>query len=200
MGNSIKKLNDIKNGIDFLKDYSFELIFGVCIALIILFSIYRKYKGEKGSWSTKYFYDSKTSSSFVDKNDFKTNRVRTDSKGEIECRRVLEKIFNKPFNKARPNFLNNPVTGGNFNLELDCYNDELQIAVEFNGQQHYKYVPYFHKNNEAFLNQKYRDDMKRRMCKDENIILIEVPYTVKVENIERFIKDELKMKLSRFNR
>jgi hypothetical protein len=42
--------------------------------------------------------------------------------------------------------------------------------------------------------------MKRRMCKDENIILIEVPYTVKVENIERFIKDELKMKLSRFNR
>ena len=199
MGNSIKKLNDIKNGIDFLKDYSFELIFGVCIALIILFSIYRKYKGEKGSWSTKYFYDSKTSSSFVDKNDFKTNRVRTDSKGEIECRRVLEKIFNKPFNKARPNFLNNPVTGGHFNLELDCYNDELQIAVEFNGQQHYKYVPYFHKNNEAFLNQKYRDDMKRRMCKDENIILIEVPYTVKLENIERFIKDELKIKLSRFN-
>ena len=197
MGNSLKKINDVKNGIDFLKDYSFELIFGVCIALIILFSIYRKYKGEKGSWSTKYFYDSKTSSSLVDKNDFKTNRVRTDSKGEIECRRVLEKIFNKPFNKARPNFLNNPVTGGNFNLELDCYNEELKIAVEMNGQQHYKYVPFFHKNYEAFLNQKYRDDMKRRMCKDENIILIEVPYTVKLENIERFIKDELRMKLSR---
>jgi hypothetical protein len=128
------------------------------------------------------------------------NRVRADSKGEIECRRVLEKIFNKPFNKARPNFLNNPVTGGNFNLELDCYNEDLQIAVEYNGLQHYKYVPYFHKNNEAFLNQKYRDDMKRRICKDENIILIEVPYTVKVENIERFIKDELRIKLSRFNR
>jgi hypothetical protein len=199
MGNSIKKINDIKNGIDFLKDYSFELIFGVCIILIILFSMHRKYKGEKGSWSTNYFYDSKTTS-LVDKNDSKMNRVRSDSKGEIECRRVLEKIFNKPFNKARPNFLNNPVTGGNFNLELDCYNEDLQIAVEYNGLQHYKYVPYFHKNNEAFLNQKYRDDMKRRICKDENIILIEVPYTVKVENIERFIKDELRIKLSRFNR
>jgi hypothetical protein len=161
--------------------------------------MHRKYKGEKGSWSTNYFYDSKTTS-LVDKNDSKMNRVRSDSKGEIECRRVLEKIFNKPFNKARPNFLNNPVTGGNFNLELDCYNEDLQIAVEYNGLQHYKYVPYFHKNNEAFLNQKYRDDMKRRICKDENIILIEVPYTVKVENIERFIKDELRIKLSRFNR
>ena len=192
MGNSIKKLNDMKNGIDFLKDYSFELIFGICVIFLILFSMYRKYNGEKGSWSTNYFYDS----SF---NSKKNNSFsRPDSKGEIECRRVLEKIFNKPFNKARPNFLNNPVTGGNFNLELDCYNEELQIAVEYNGVQHYKYVPYFHKNNEAFLNQKYRDDMKRRMCNDQNIILIEVPYTVKLENIERFIKDELRIKLTTF--
>jgi hypothetical protein len=190
MGNVIKKINDIKNGIDFLKDYSFELILGVCIILIILFSIYRRYQGEKGSWSTNYFYDAN-----FDKSSNK-NRVRSDSKGEIECRRVLEQIFNKPFNKARPDFLNNPVTGGHFNLELDCYNEELKIAVEYNGAQHYKYVPYFHKNNEAFLNQKYRDDMKRRICKDQNIILIEVPHTVKVENIERFIKDELKIKLS----
>ena len=53
-----------------------------------------------------------------------------------------------------------PVTGGNFNLELDCFNKELRIGLEYNGVQHYKYVPYFHKNKEAFLNQKYRDDMK----------------------------------------
>ena len=191
MGNSIKKINDIKNGIDFFKDYSFELIFVICVIFLILFSIYRRYNGKKGSWSTNYFYDSS-----FDKNNSKIiNRVRPDSKGEIECRKVLEKIFNKPFNKARPDFLNNPVTGGNFNLELDCYNEELQIALEYNGIQHFKYVPYFHKNNEAFLNQKYRDDMKRRICKEQNIILIEVPYTVKLENIERFIKDELRMKL-----
>lgn len=190
MGNIMKKINDIKDGVSFLKDYSFEIILGICIILIIAFSIYRKYIGEKGSWSNTYYYDSK-----FDNNNFKINRIKTESKGEIECRRVLEKIFNKPFNKARPNFLNNPVTGGNFNLELDCYNEELKIAVEYNGVQHYKYVPYFHKNKEAFLNQKYRDDMKRRICKEKRIILIEVPYSVKVENIEMFIKNELKMKL-----
>ena len=71
-----------------------------------------------------------------------------ESKGEKECRKVLENLFNKPFSKSRPDFLRNPVTGGNFNLELDCYNQELSLAVEYNGIQHYKYVPYFHRNND----------------------------------------------------
>ena len=88
--------------------------------------------------------------------------------------------------------MNNPVTGGNFNLELDCYNQDLNIACEYNGAQHYKYIPYFHKNKEAFYNQRYRDELKRRICKDNGIILIEVPHTVKTENIENYISKELK--------
>ena len=115
-----------------------------------------------------------------------------DSKGELECRRVLQKIFRKPFDKARPDFLRNPVTGGNFNLELDCYNPELKLACEYSGQQHYKYLPFFHRNKDAFLNQKYRDELKLRMCKDNGITLIEVPYVVKIENIEGFLKKELR--------
>ncbi|NQZ58906.1 MAG: carbohydrate-binding protein [Lentisphaeraceae bacterium] len=53
--------------------------------------------------------------------------------------------------------MRNPVTGGSHNLEIDCYNDELRIGVEYQGRQHYSFNPRFHKNKEAFRNQQYRD-------------------------------------------
>jgi hypothetical protein len=167
-----------------------EILIAFCISFIIIYGLYRIITRKKGSWSNTYStYNVKDINNISSSTNKKV--PPKESKGEIECKRVLEKIFNKPFNKSRPDFLNNPVTGGNHNLELDCYNKELRLAVEYNGKQHYEYTPYFHRNKEHFLNQKYRDDMKRRMCRDHNIVLIEVPYTVKIENIENFLLTEL---------
>lgn len=166
-------------------EYGFEILLGLCILFILLYAFYRFCTGQKGTWSNFRISPNRAIRQVKPKKGIK------ESKGETECRRVLEMIFNKPFPKDRPSFLNNPVTGGNFNLELDCFNKELKIAVEYNGAQHYKYIPYFHKNKEAFLNQKYRDEMKRTKCKENGIKLIEVPYTVPIPDIERYIKDEL---------
>ncbi len=58
------------------------------------------------------------------------------------------------------------------------------------GAQHYKFIPHFHKNKEAFRNQQYRDELKRRMCDDNNVTLIEVPYTVK--DIPTYLYNKLK--------
>jgi len=162
--------------------------------LFILFIYNLVFSTSEGSWTKKKYYD--LLSYPIHKDEKQTYNIiekgeSNDSKGEIECRRVLRKIFNKPFHKARPSFLNNPVTGGSFNLELDCYDSDLKIAVEYQGKQHYVYTPFFHKNKEHFLNQKYRDDMKRRMCKENNIKLIEVPYDVKIKEIENYIRQKL---------
>jgi len=180
------------------KTYSFEILIISCVIFIIIYAVYNKYKGEIGTWSSDsyndYFPYIISKKHFVSPiiNDYQSREpTKTDSKGEIECRRVLENIFKRPFNKNRPNFLNNPVTGGKHNLELDCFNQELQIGCEYNGQQHYKYIPHFHKNKESFLNQKYRDDMKRRICKEHNIYLIEVPYTIKINDIQDYLENEL---------
>lgn len=164
--------------------FSYYAIFAIVILIFIFCgAVYNKLMGFTGSYSYDTFFNNN-----VQQRYFK--QPKSTSKGEDECRKSLQLLFNRPFYSQRPNFLQNPVTGGNFNLELDCYDEDLRLAVEYNGIQHYKYIPYFHKNYEAFLNQKYRDDMKRRICIDNNIILIEVPYTVKLKDIYEYIRKE----------
>jgi hypothetical protein len=164
------------------KDHGFEILLVVCVAFILIFALFRI--GKKGTYSSTYRYSPGKKP--------KRRGPPKESKGEAECRRCLQDIFKKPFPSKRPDFLRNPVTGGNYNLELDCYNAEMSLAVEYSGIQHYKYVPYFHRNKDAFLNQKYRDDMKKRICKEYGINLIEVPYTVKVEDIRAYLIKNLK--------
>ena len=65
------------------------------------------------------------------------------------------------------------------NLELDIYNDDLKIAIEYNGEQHYKFIPFFHKDVVAFENQQLRDSFKRKVCDEMGIQLICIKYTLK---------------------
>jgi len=179
----VKFINDIR---DFWDKKGFEIVFWGSLILIFICIVMRI--GKDGKYD-EYMWDD---SLFVNRQKIKIEKEKKESTGEAVCRKYLEQRFRKPFRNIRPDFLRNQVTSsGNkqINLELDCYNPELRLAVEYNGAQHYKYIPYFHKNNEAFLNQKYRDEMKKYKCRDMGIVLIEVPYTVK--NIEGHIESEL---------
>ena len=53
------------------------------------------------------------------------------------------------------------------------------IWLEYNGLQHYFRNEYFHKNISDFIDQLNRDIRKREYCKNNNIRLIEIPYTLK---------------------
>lgn len=181
--------------INFWKKHGFEIVTIASVIFIIVVALYQWLfgKNRSGTYSSHYFYTKNIPSvNSSGKQSSSPFYIPKESKGEVKCRQVLESYFNKPFDKIRPDFLKNPVTGGDYNLELDCYNDELKLALEYNGIQHYKYIPYFHRNKEAFLNQKYRDEMKRVKCKENGVILIEVPYTVKENEIESYVHSELK--------
>lgn len=122
----------------------------------------------------------------------KPKRKKCENKNENHCRSVLEKIFNKPFPTIRPDFLKSPKTGKN--LELDCFNEDMGLALEYNGVQHYKFSPYFHKTKKDFLSQVHRDDWKRNKCREKGIILLEIPYWITMDKLENYIKKELKKK------
>lgn len=96
------------------------------------------------------------------------------SKGEVILDMYLKRRFNYRFCKTRPDFLKNPVTGRN--LEYDFYCDRLKLAIEYNGKQHYKYVPLYHKTYDDFKSQIYRDNFKKQKSKEMNISLIIIPY------------------------
>uniref|UniRef100_A0A6C0LVX5 Uncharacterized protein n=1 Tax=viral metagenome TaxID=1070528 RepID=A0A6C0LVX5_9ZZZZ len=171
----------------------FEICLGICLGFLIIFGIYNKLRGFSGTFSEKgkYYTAPKYIHKYIpNKNNTSTGSRAKESKGESECRRVLQSLFNRKFASSRPDFLRNPVTGGNFNLELDCYDSNMKLAVEYNGVQHYVYTPYFQKSKAHFLNQKYRDDMKQRICKENGVVLITVPYTVKIKDIQSFIVNE----------
>jgi hypothetical protein len=116
--------------------------------------------------------------------------IKPRKSSEDRCREVLEEIFGKRFPTVRPSFLKNPHTGKN--LELDCYNDELKLAVEYNGEQHYKYTSKFHRSTEDFKYQLWKDELKAKLCLIEGVELIVVPYTVKYSDIPDYIIDRLK--------
>ena len=116
-------------------------------------------------------------------------RSGAESRGEAICRKVLEDIYKVEFPKARPDFLINPQTG--YNLELDGYNCDLQIAFEYQGIQHYVYPNIYHKSLEEFNYQRQKDDFKFEVCDKAGIYLITVPYLVPHNQIYNYIVERL---------
>ena len=120
-----------------------------------------------------------------------------DSRPEALCCSIIEEIYQKPFVKVRPDFLKNPETG--HNLELDCYNAELNIAVEYSGYQHYVYPNRFHRMYDDFIKQVRRDQFKVDVCDAQGIYLITVPYWVPEFKLKEFINEHLPENIDKLN-
>ena len=114
----------------------------------------------------------------------------TCSKGVSEriTKLVFEKITGKTFYKCFPKWLKNSL--GN-KMELDGYNEELSIAFEYHGEQHYKEIKFFHKGRKSFERRVKDDELKRSQCEERGITLIEVPYYLEHEEIQEFVTEKL---------
>ena len=74
-----------------------------------------------------------------------------------------------------------PVAGTR--LTLDFYNATQNIAIEVDGNQHYKYNKFFHSNSrQNFLAQLQRDEKKEYFCEINKIKLIRVLESEVVES------------------
>ncbi len=107
-------------------------------------------------------------------------------KREEICRSILEEIYQKPFLKIRPKFLRSPKT--NRCLELDCYNEELKIALEHSGWQHFRKNSVFNSGKTDYRELRKRDIFKQARCEELGLHLILVPEDVPEKRLREFIK------------
>lgn len=72
--------------------------------------------------------------------------------------------------------------------ELDCYNADVMIGLEYQGIQHRQYTPHFHRNGIFDLfRQQARDDWKAAQCAYNGVWLITVPDTVPLRGIRDYV-------------
>jgi hypothetical protein len=99
---------------------------------------------------------------------------------EEECREIVEDLFWESFPKAKPEWLINPETGKR--MELDGYNERLKVAFEYDGEQHFRAIKSWG-DKESFEKLKKRDELKDKICQENGVILMRIPY---------FSKDKVK--------
>ena len=74
-----------------------------------------------------------------------------------------------------------------FDFVIFNSNKTIKNLIEYDGEQHSKFIPYFHGDEEGFKLQQLRDNIKTEYCKTHNIPLIRIPYT-EYNNIENILK------------
>ena len=72
---------------------------------------------------------------------------------------------------------------------IDFFLPKHNIAIEFNGAQHYKPIKLFG-GEEKFIQQQERDMTLRLYCEQNKIKLIEIPYW-DINNIDTILTKEL---------
>lgn len=78
----------------------------------------------------------------------------------------------------------NPLT--NKPLRFDFYLNDYDIAIEYDGIQHYESVPFWG-GDEGLKYRQSLDEIKNQYCKKYGIKLIRIPYTYSIAEIERKI-------------
>jgi hypothetical protein len=107
------------------------------------------------------------------------------------CRAIMEHLYTASFPRRRPKWL---LSDKGTPMELDGYNEELALAFEYQGIQHYKPVLKFKSDSVRLIEVQGRDQLKESLCVSRNVTLLQIPYTVAHHNLEEYIRTELRQR------
>lgn len=104
------------------------------------------------------------------------------SNAAIRCFEYIKTLVNYPYQtEVIFDGLINPETKRS--LRVDCLFNEINLVVEYNGIQHYKNTPYFHKGKNTLESQKMKDNIRLEFFKNSKYKYIVIPYWFTTEDI-----------------
>jgi len=117
----------------------------------------------------------------------------------IDYKLIKTNEINYRFPRTKKEWLKNKK--GNL-LELDGLCEELKLAFEYNGIQHYEFHPFFHRVIEDFYEDQEHDKIKKEKLNEHNIVLFTIPYRYDFRNVKlidcyiwNFLIDFFKLKM-----
>lgn len=105
-------------------------------------------------------------------------RKKTRSKFQDEVKKFLKPYWETDFVFEELRLIETRMT-------FDFFNANKKVAIEVQGRQHTKFIPFFHSSRGKFLQQLKRDSKKLDFCEINGIKLIEI-YSVSELNKEFF--------------
>lgn len=156
------------------------------LALFLAFSLvagvlYYLYSSEQETTNNRFRPEPK------DATRCKARAAKTSYKSEGIVRAVLEELFGVTFPSTRDvEWLRNPRTGRN--LEFDCYNESLGIALEHNGEQHEK-ITSFTPTQAALDDLQFRDSIKDELAPQYGVTLLRTGYRTNINGEIEYDRD-----------
>jgi hypothetical protein len=77
-------------------------------------------------------------------------------------------------------------------LPFDFYLPEYNTMIEYDGRQHFEPISKFG-GEEGFNKLRRNDEIKNEYCRNRNITMIRIPYTMPKDNISQYIQNKLGM-------
>ena len=125
------------------------------------------------------------------------------NKSENQCYEIIDKLGIIPDLKRQKTIsVFDDQLGINRNLRIDFFSISQNLAIEYDGEPHTRFVKRFHENREGYLDQLRRDELKNKYCKENGIKLLRITYKEKKKNIGNVVKtfvdtgEDISIKLS----
>ena len=128
-----------------------------------------------------YTWDTTTFNNFMKKSMIGCHICAAEHRGislkEEMCYSLISKyVDTKDIQRQHRLYIFDEICNINRTVFVDFYIKSLNLIIEYDGEQHFKFLPHFHGSEDRYINQVNRDKCLNEYCKSNSIKLLRISY------------------------